>query len=165
MSSSSERAGLQSRRNLKLLWCGFSCQGNIGGLIGGSPGHQSRRLLAHTLLAGASLLAMSLWLYPPDRTGLYPLCLIHEYLHIQCPGCGATRALSALLHGQLLEALRLNALFVLLLPFALAVAAECYRRAIRPGEFRWPTLPQPVLYALLTTAATFSLVRNIAPLF
>ncbi len=82
-------------------------------------------------------------------------------MHVDCPGCGATRALSALLHGHLLDAFRLNALFVLLLPFGLGFAVECYRRAIRRAEFQWPTLPIPAIYACLALATTFMIARNL----
>src|ERR1019366_9719004 len=95
------------------------------------------------------LLCPARLLYPPPRPSLYPACPIRQYLGIHCPGCGATRALAALLHGRFMEAMRLNALFVLLLPVALAGAIESYRRAIRPERFRWPQPPAAALYATL----------------
>jgi len=119
-----------------------------------------RRWLANGVLASALLLAAALMVYPPAQSSFYPACPIHQYLHIDCPGCGATRALAALLRGRLTEAMRLNGLFVLLLPCALAGAMECYRRALRPGEFRWPQPPAPALYATLAAAAIFTIARN-----
>ena len=100
-------------------------------------------------------------IYPPARVSFYPTCPIHQFLGFACPGCGATRALSALLRGHLIDALRLNAFFVLLLPGAVALAAESYRRAIRPGHFRWPQPPAPAIYATLAAAAVFTIARNI----
>jgi hypothetical protein len=120
-----------------------------------------RRFLAHLLLSFALLLCAALLIYPPTRTGFYPTCPIHQFLGIDCPGCGATRALAALLHGRLAEALRLNALFVLLLPAALTGALESYRRAIRRGVFHWPQPPVAALYATLAAAALFTIVRNV----
>ncbi|MGA1983633.1 MAG: DUF2752 domain-containing protein [Acidobacteriaceae bacterium] len=120
-----------------------------------------RRYLAHLLLGSALLLCAALLLYPPARFSFYPTCPIHQLLGIDCPGCGATRALAALLRGHLIEALRLNALFVLLLPAALAIAVESYRRAIRPGAFRWPQPPAPALYATLGAAVIFTVARNL----
>jgi hypothetical protein len=120
-----------------------------------------RRFLAHLLLGSALLLCALLLIYPPTRTGFYPTCPIHQFLGIDCPGCGATRALAALLRGRLAEALRLNALFVLLLPVALAGAFESYRRAMRPGVFHWPQPPVPALYATLAAAAIFTVARNV----
>lgn len=107
------------------------------------------------------LLCAALLLYPPARTSLYPACPIRQYLGINCPGCGATRALAALLHGRFMEAMRLNALFVLLLPVALAGAIESYRRAIRPGSFRWPQPPAAALYATLATTVLYTVARNL----
>ena len=120
-----------------------------------------RRLFAHSLLAAATLLCAALLIFPPTRFSFYPTCPIHQFLGIDCPGCGATRALAALLRGHLLEALRLNALFVLLLPAVLALAAESYRRAIQPDRFRWPQPPAPALYATLAAAAVFTVARNV----
>jgi Protein of unknown function (DUF2752) len=131
-------------------------------LIGGAEGELSRRRwLANALLALGVLACAALYVWPPGRTGFYPACPIHEYLHIDCPGCGATRALAALLHGRLGEAMRLNALFVLMLPFGLAGGTECYRRAVRAGEFRWPVAPGAAVYAGLAVAAVFIVVRNV----
>lgn len=43
-------------------------------------------------------------------------CTIHQLTGLECPGCGGQRALHLLLHGEILEALRYNALFVLGIP-------------------------------------------------
>jgi hypothetical protein len=127
----------------------------------GTKSLRHRRTLAHTLLAAALLAVALLWACPPASASFYPTCPIHQYLHLDCPGCGSTRALSALLHGHLRAALRFNALFVLLLPFALAFAAESYRRAIRPGIFRWPQPPAAAIYTTLAAAALFTVLRNL----
>jgi hypothetical protein len=110
------------------------------------------------LLAAALLLCAAVAILPASY---FPACPIHQHFGIECPGCGATRALAALLHGHLAEALRLNALFVLLLPAMLALPAESYRRALRPGPFRWPQPPAPALYATLAVTAIFTLARNL----
>jgi hypothetical protein len=120
-----------------------------------------RRLTANALAAFALLLCAVLLAYPPAQSSLYPACPIHHLFGIDCPGCGATRALAALLHGRLAEALRLNALFVLLLPFALAGAIETYRRATRPGKFSWPNPPAFAVYATLAATVVFTFSRNL----
>jgi|HubBroStandDraft_6_1064221.scaffolds.fasta_scaffold1858961_1 hypothetical protein len=120
-----------------------------------------QRNVAHAALALALLLCAALLLAPPGRVSFYPFCPIHQYLGILCPGCGATRALAALLHGRLKEALRLNALFVLLLPVALAGALLSYRRALQPETFRWPQPPAAALFATLAAAAIFTVARNL----
>jgi hypothetical protein len=121
---------------------------------------ERRRLVANAMLASALLTCVALLLYPPAQSSLYSTCPIREFFGIDCPGCGATRALAALLRGHILEALRFNALVILLLPAALAGAVRSYRRAIHPGSFRWPQPPAPALYATLGATAFFTIARN-----
>jgi hypothetical protein len=129
---------------------------------GVGPSHLARRRwFAHALLASAVVLGLALAIHPPTQQSFYPQCPIHQYLGLECPGCGATRALAALLHGHLAEALRLNALFVLLLPFALAAGLNLYRRALRERIFRWPQPDPRALYATLAIAALFTIARNL----
>ena len=102
--------------------------------------------------------------FPPDQYRFYPRCPVFTYLHLQCPGCGTTRALAALLHGHLHQALQQNALTTLLLPFALFYAALVYYRSLRASashRMRWPQLPTPALYTLLAITAVFTLARNL----
>jgi hypothetical protein len=108
-------------------------------------------LAALVLLAAAAIL----FRFPPAQYSFYPQCPIHSYLGILCPGCGTTRAFSALLHGHLTDALRLNALTTLLLPIALlrTVLAQRSLRSLQPTP--------AVLYSLLAFAAIFTVARNL----
>ena len=117
-----------------------------------------RRRVANGVLAGGVLVCAALAMWP---AGFFPACPIHLWFGIECPGCGATRALAALLHGRWMEAVRLNALFVLLLPCGVGFAAESYRRAMRAGEFRWPRVNSGGVYAVLAIAAVFTVARNL----
>jgi len=119
-----------------------------------------RRWLANGLLVAGLALCGARLAWPPERYALYPACPVWTYLHIECPGCGATRALAALLRGHMGEAIRLNPLFVLLLPFGLGFALESYRRALRADAFRWPEIPAAALYGILAAACVFTAARN-----
>jgi hypothetical protein len=83
---------------------GFSVRGQI--------------VLGSCLCAGASAF---LFAVDPTRHAIYPQCFLYRTTGIYCAGCGATRALYALLHGRIFTALHDNALFVTALPFLLAV--------------------------------------------
>ena len=73
---------------------------------------------AYAILALTALgLAAALYWLDPASCAWYPRCPLHMLTGWQCAGCGALRATHALLHGNLLGALRLNPLFVLSLPF------------------------------------------------
>ena len=68
-------------------------------------------LLSFSLLAGLAL-SVLLYFYPAEGHPFWPKCLFHQMTGFYCPGCGNTRALSALLHGQLRESLAKNVLFI-----------------------------------------------------
>jgi len=113
------------------------------------------------VVMGASLAgAAVLYGFPPERYNFYPQCPVFRYLHVYCPGCGATRALAALLHARIAEALHYNALAVLLAPVLLAYFAIAYWKARRDEVFIWPRVPAMGLTALLVMSAAFGVLRN-----
>jgi len=120
-----------------------------------------RRCFANAIVGVVLLVCAAAYFFPPGTARFWPQCPIHQLFGIDCPGCGATRALAALLHGHLRDALRFNALFVLLLPFAIAGAALSYRRALEHGSFRWPNPPRFATYATCGIALIFTVARNL----
>lgn len=62
-------------------------------------------------VAAALAFAAVLYVADPAETPYYPPCLIRLWTGWSCPGCGATRALHALLHGQVASAWALNPLW------------------------------------------------------
>jgi hypothetical protein len=105
--------------------------------------------------------ATILLLFPPAQYSFYPQCPIFEYLHLECPGCGTTRALAALIHGRFVEALHFNALVILLLPVAAAYAIFCYYRFLQRRPQRWPQTPPIATYFACVVAVLFTIVRNL----
>ena len=124
----------------------------------------SAHLLLRRVLANAVLLlfvcgAALLFWFPPEAHRFYPICPIYTYLGVLCPGCGATRALAALLHGELRQALALNALVVAALPLALAAGIRAYALAMRGERVCWPAVPNAALYSSLAAMAIFTVAR------
>ena len=99
--------------------------------------------------------------FPPAQYGFYPQCPVYHYLHLLCPGCGGTRAVAALLHGQIVEALRLNPLITLLTPVAMTYMAVHCRRVFKNQSFSWPQPSPSAIYATLGAASLFAIVRNL----
>src|SRR5271156_7018418 len=88
---------------------------------------------AQIVLAACACGGASAFLYAvdPNRHAVYPQCLLYNATGIYCAGCGATRAVHALLHGRVLEALHDNALLVAALPLLLYVAGPYVATAWR----------------------------------
>ena len=114
-------------------------------------------LLTVVIVAGLGVL----FAVNPIRAWYFPACQFHALTGLHCPGCGMTRATYELLHGHLLVALHLNALFVLALPvtggvLAARAFAQHQGRALPSGLQRpW------VLWALLGVVILFGIARNI----
>jgi hypothetical protein len=98
-------------------------------------------------------------IYTPDL--YHPVCIFHSLTGLYCAGCGGTRAMAALLQGDVLLALRDNALIILLLP----AAFYFYLRGFLITFFGKPRLPAPKntapwLWALLAATTVFMIIRN-----
>lgn len=122
---------------------------------------QSPRWPLAVLVVTAAAVALLLRLPPTQYPFLYPPCPIQQLFGIQCPGCGSTRAIAALLRGHLGEALHLNLLTICGLP---VFALQLTRRLLRPPLHRQiPHQPasKAMLYASLSLAAVFTIVRNL----
>jgi hypothetical protein len=70
-----------------------------------------------------------LYTYPPLTSGFYPQCFFKQVTGFDCPGCGSTRALHALLHGRVAEAFRFNPLL-----FALMIVGGFAAPSVLRGE-------------------------------
>lgn len=54
------------------------------------------------------------------------VCVFYQLTGLYCPGCGAGRALSSLIHGDILAALHYNAFFLLVFPFIVYYLVKQY---------------------------------------
>lgn len=82
-------------------------------------------------LFGLAAALVVLYRVDPAGSPYYPKCALHELTGWHCPGCGATRAAYALLHGRLAEALRYNPLiFVVLAAVVIVLPWTAGRRFV-----------------------------------
>lgn len=125
------------------------------------------------MLAPAGVVAAAMagcgYLYAvdPNQPGHYPLCPTQAIFGVDCPGCGMTRGLYALLHGDVGRMLDHNVLLAVLIPFTALMWLSWVRRSwsgTRPAvslaqarrQTRWSVV------ALLAVIA-FGVVRNFVP--
>ncbi|MGW6449074.1 DUF2752 domain-containing protein [Lentzea sp. NPDC055074] len=112
------------------------------------------------LAAGAAGAVLLLFVDPNQPGNLLPKCPFHWLTGLNCPGCGVTRMLHALLHGDVVGAFHFNAaLFLLGLPLAVWLFAR-WTRDKWTGERR--SVPKSVGVAVLVVAAVWGVGRNLA---
>jgi hypothetical protein len=89
---------------------------------------------------------------------------VHGLTGLLCPGCGATRAIHALVDGNLLQALRSNVMIILLLPYTAVLLGDWTRSRVTGTPMR--TLPgNRVVIGLALVALVFGIIRNLPALW
>lgn len=120
-----------------------------------------RRALVITICLVA-LLAFGLVYYAldPAESSVFPRCTFLTLTGYKCPGCGSQRAIHALLHGDVMGAVRHNALLLIALPWiALCLYAES-RRTRNPRLYARINAPL-LIWLFLATVLIWWLLRNI----
>jgi len=109
--------------------------------------------LAAALLLGIYLLRV----YDPNVAGNpFFACPLNKMTGLYCPGCGMTRALHALVHFDVLRAIRMNAFFILSMPVFALLILRLYRplpalleACLKPFMTPWPWLFAIPLFGIL----------------
>lgn len=108
------------------------------------------------LLAGAAYL----FVFEPGKTGFFPACPFRMLTGFTCPGCGTTRALHQILHGDFAAAFVLNPVLVLAIPFLLFALLRYSVIVMRGGVPRPNALPAPFIYVIFVVIVSFWIFRN-----
>ncbi len=95
--------------------------------------------------------AAALFAFDPARASVFPVCPFHQFTGLWCPGCGTTRALHQLLHGNVAVAFRFNALSMAMLPVAGYLIVRGDASTLKPA---W-------IWLLLVAIVAFGVLRNI----
>ncbi len=82
--------------------------------------------------------------------------------HTQCPSCGMQRALHAVVHGEILEALRYNYFFVLSIPYAvLAILVSWYNVGHRLDGLKEVVFHRYTLWGYVVAYCLWWVGRNV----
>ncbi len=117
-------------------------------------------IFVNILVGIAVLLTFLLMLL--QRVGMIPSmpCIIHDVLHIYCPGCGGTRAIFALLNGHVLESLYYNPAVVLGLVITLHYELGVLITLIKKNGKRYYCTSLIPLIVCGAVLVAFTLIRN-----
>lgn len=118
---------------------------------------------AAAVVAATGAVAAGVWVLrtfdPNAADSPLPKCVFHVLTGLYCPGCGMTRALHALAHGDPASAFAMNPLLVLSLPLLLWMAWHGLgRRPAMPAALSRVLMDGKVWIGLLLV---FGVMRNL----
>ncbi|WP_078322802.1 DUF2752 domain-containing protein [Mycobacteroides chelonae] len=121
--------------------------------------------LAAPVVVGAAAVAgcAAIWLGDPTTPGgVLPVCPFKALTGLDCPACGGLRMVYSLMHGDVLAALRYNAVALVALGF-LAVCFVAWTRSRWRGAADWspPWLRGWVASIILAVFAAWFVIRLI----
>lgn len=99
--------------------------------------------------AGLVFLVLLAFFYPTAKR-FFPICPSAQFFHIYCPGCGSTRAVWCLLHGNIVGFLRNN---LMLLPTILVAGALLVRPELKK-HYCW-------INAFVALLIVYTILRNV----
>ncbi len=118
------------------------------------------RLIAALVWLGLVAGGAYLYIFEPGKSGFFPPCPFRALTGLNCPGCGTTRSLHHLLHGDLATAFELNPLFMLLLPFAAWFLLRYTWAAFTGKKLRPIQMKLGYVWPVLGLIAGFWIFRN-----
>lgn len=111
------------------------------------------------LVALAGVVVMTaLTVGDPHSSPVFPPCLWRLATGWECPGCGAARAIHALLHGDVAIACRTNILVVFSLPW---IAIEIVQRIRYDAPMITARLSPAAIRGIAGAAVVFAVGRNL----
>jgi hypothetical protein len=123
-----------------------------------------RKDVYRTVIISITTLILA-WLYffvDARHSGLFPACPFFSLTGLYCPGCGSQRAVSSLLHGDVMQAIGYNVMLVISLPLILYSAFVTVLNI-----FRAKPLVQKIFYSplfvkvFLVAVVLFGVLRNV----
>jgi hypothetical protein len=109
-----------------------------------------------TLAVGSTYL----FIFEPGKSGLFLVCPFFALTGFACPGCGSTRGLHQLLHGNVVAAFKFNPLMMVMLPFLLYALLRYTSAVLRGQPLKGNQLDARYIWLLFFVALSFWIGRN-----
>ncbi|MFT4031696.1 MAG: DUF2752 domain-containing protein [Siphonobacter sp.] len=123
-----------------------------------------RHLFYWTAAAVGLAAAFLYYQFNPATVHFFPPCMFRKLTGLHCPGCGAQRALHQLMHGNIREAFRYNALLMLAIPYvSLGFVLDIWNQTKGFGYERMPAIyrRKEVIMGIAILICLFWIFRNI----
>ena len=104
---------------------------------------------------------VALFFLNPSEHSFFPKCALYMATGFSCPGCGSTRALYQLTHGDVLEAMRLNPGLMALITLGITDYVRFVVSVIRGNPFQTLFGRLKLLGALMGVMLVYGVIRNL----
>jgi hypothetical protein len=124
----------------------------------------TRKQVFRVIIISATVLVLALLYFFVDarHSGFFPACPLFTLTGLYCPGCGSQRAVSALLHGDIFEAIDYNVMLVVSTPLVLYSAVITVTNIFRDKPLAQKIFYSPLFVRIfLVTVLMFGVLRNI----
>ena len=98
-------------------------------------------------------------------TNIYIPCVFHEITGLWCSGCGGTRMIISLLHGDFKQAFYYNQLLFISFPIFLFLFIDYIISNIFSKKELYKSIPKFIYYIYIIILVLFMIIRNIYPYF
>ena len=119
-----------------------------------------RRLTVGLIWLTLALGATYIFIFEPGKSGFFPVCPFRALTGFTCPGCGTTRGLHKLFHGDVVGAFQLNPLMLLLFPILFYVLIRYTSAAMRGRSINMNRLDAKYIWMLFAVVLSFWIFRN-----
>ena len=114
-----------------------------------------------TLNSISIILILICYLLIAEHFNIYIFCPIYKFTHLYCPGCGITRMLISILHGNFYQAFRYNPLIFILLPFIIIYWIIDTITYIKYKKNITKPLEPYIWYVLIGIFVLYGILRNV----
>ena len=122
------------------------------------PAQRTRRWAIAGLAVALVALAYVYCVDPSAAGSITPGCVLHDLTGLYCPGCGGTRAMHALMHGHVRQAVAFNPMIFVAVPLG---AATLLRAAWIPDRSPKNVLSPAWIWLIFAALVAFWIARNI----
>ena len=122
----------------------------------------NNKILIACALVLVAVAAVVLYVFDPSEYVLMPKCPFKMLTGLDCPGCGFQRAMHALLHGHVAEAIRFNVFLVVAVPYLLALlVANFLCSADRKTKMLSVLESRTAIWTYVVLYAAWMVIRNV----
>lgn len=133
-------------------------ENQLQGLIKSSTAERGFAFATATGIAG---IVAAVGYFDPTTAGIFPACPFHALTGLACPGCGMTRGLHALMHGDPLGALDYNLILPGILFFFGYLFISLVLTAGRGRGLNFRIFTPIVVWGFFGLALVFTILRNL----